>query len=256
MAYGIGRLAWRNRRVIGRGIKRISRTVRSRRAKRARFSASNIGEPVGSATAKQCRTGQRDHQVISTRTLYNEGLFDIGRGDERYQRERDIINVRGVKICMEFSNRSTNPMYFHWAIIHPKDGKSGIGAPDFFRNQANGGQRGAAFANSLSAEQFHCLPINTDIYTIIRHRKMVLGPAVGSTVFSARNTKNYGNVSEYIPIKRQVRYVGPGAANPASGQLWLVFWCDRFGEAKDSVPIPNEMFIGHHSLVYFHEPKA
>lgn len=229
-----------------RGAKSMLRTARKR-----------IGEPVGTGGSKRIVVSQSDPNTNNTRTLVTHALLDIPQGTDIDERERRLANVRGFKICMEVKNLENEPLYFNIAVLNLKSGagsSSGqINNIDFFR-ASEGPSRARDFANDLNGMEFHCLPINTDRYNILRHKRYRLVPPVGGTTVS-HSGFSYMNVDWYIPLKRQIRWDAATATSPESGECWVVYWADKFSALAGSTPVTNAFSVTHRMVTYFREPK-
>lgn len=225
---------------------------RFRRAKRSRFGRTNIGEPVGTGTSKRSVTLDQGPVNQDTRTLYSYDITDIPPGSNIDQRERRIVNVRGFKICMEIKNTGSLPLYVNVAVLSPKGGKGGVNATDFFRSSDT--ERGRNLDPTLTSNEYHCLPINSDNYTILKHKRMrlVAGAGGGDTV--SLNGYSYTNLNWWIPLKRQIRYESSGDS-PDVGTCYLVYWFDQFGTGSGVLPVTGIATTSRRVVAYFKEPK-
>lgn len=254
LAYQIGSYAYRNRGKIRMAARTIGRAYRRYKRKRD-FSRRNIGEPVGKSTAKR-RFTTRDTaiQSLATRTLLVSDLNLITEGNQLGQRERKLVNVRGYKLCMEIRNQAQGPLYVNVAVIAPKGGNTGVPNTDFFRWSAND-NRSIDFGDvTLTSNEYHCLPINVDKYTVLRHKRYVLGEN-GSTSFADQNRANYANVDWWIPLKRQIRFDGNSSGDTQNGEVYSVMWCDNWGTAAGAGSTADQLAYTRRFVTYFKEPK-
>lgn len=252
-AYTIANMAYRNRKGIKRAATRIARSYRRyKKRKRSTFSRKNIGEPVGTGVSKRSITTELPFGFANTRQLYSFSLLDIPEGSAVNQRERRIANIRGVKICSEINvaNTTPNPLYVNVAVLSPKGGNVGVDKPDFFRS--NGNERAVDFGNALDGNQFHCLPINADKFTILRHKRYKLAVVTGP--YATGTNRSYMNLDWWIPVKRQVRY-DAATGSPEHGQMYLCVWMDTFGRPAGSGSELNAAGMGVRAITYFKEPK-
>lgn len=263
-AYYAGKFAWAYRRQIGtglkmagRGVKRVYRSARHFRSKRRRMN--QIGFRPGKSTAKKTfMIYDGTAGSISTRTLYIEDLSQLEKQTsslEINKREREMVNLRGIKFCMELRNDTVDtPLYFNWAVISPKASAS-PSDNDFFRGYAN--DRSDDFNASLTSNDFHCRPINSDAYIVLTHRRLTLGGKKASDAYKDTVPLNYRNVMKYMKIKRQVRYdtIEGGQAAQEGRKLFLVYWCDGFMTDGPNLPVANSMTLNRQVILYFREPK-
>jgi len=209
-----------------------------------------IGEAVGSGGSKRLST---DYSLnLATRTLYSEPLLQIPKGTQIDDRTRDVINFRGVKICASIVNKSTTgngeKMFWNMAVISPKaeNHTAGVSTTSFFRG--NGATRTVDFSTALTAIDFRCLPINTDNWIILKHKRMTLAP------FSSTEGLNGRVVEFYLPLKRQIRYENAGS-NPAGKEVFLVWWLDKQDTAGGTALTGNVADWQLKINRFFREPK-
>lgn len=246
------------------GVKRYRTRRRApmRRAKRRKISASvgkrarlKFADRVGTSNAKKVAFNQ-DSTARDTRTLYATNLISIARGQSLNERERDIINFRGVRICNNFYNNGTAPLFLNVAVVSRKDADSTIppDTDDFFRS-LDSDTRGQAFNNSLSAIAFRCLPINTDKYLVHKHKRYTLqGDANGSGWL--HSGPSYKTMKWYIPFKRQIRYDSDkGGSFSYNANLYLVWWCDAMYAQVSSAPVTSALNHQFHYVSYFRDTR-
>jgi len=233
---------------------RIQAAWRSRRRNARRQPArARIGTPVGSARARFTQVHQDNTLILkNSRTLYVHEISDIEQGQLPNQRNRDLLNFRGVRLCLYWQNDINNRQLFvNMAVLSPKTGIT-IDEENFFRSNAQ--ERGLNFEEpNLTAMDYHCRPINADKYNIITHKRFVLA--------SPNNELNCGNlrasirVMKYIKIKRQLRYQqlfeGP---ETCTTPIFFCWWCEQEGAPAESEQIPS-CKIDHRIIAYFRNPR-
>lgn len=250
MAYTAGRFVYDNRKNIAKAARTIGRAYRKYR-KRVR---SRIGERVGKQNCKRDITNNVAIQVTkTTRTLYNTELTSLPAGTSENQRERQIANIRGFKICLELRNATTTPMWFNLAIISDKvDPRNTPGTTDFFR--AYGADRTQDFATTLSSNEFHCLPINTDRYYVLKHKRMCLGATtLESASYIENKRNNYMALNLWVPLKRQLRFpLGSGTPHQA---IYMVYWFDKVLTDAGTAGTINAVNWMERVIIYFKDTK-
>lgn len=244
----IGRWAykrWRKRRRSG-----------YRASKKARFG---IGERVGSSNSKQV-VQQRDtgFTPLPSRTLNITNLTgtDQGTANNRQDRQSTIINCRGFKICMAVRNNiGATPMYYNVAVISPKNAGD-VTPQNFFRGTGTL-SRGLDFDNDRTPLEFHCLPINTDKFYVLKHKRYRLGPENrNNQVYNDQKMNNFMNIDWYVRLKRQLRYDDPDANFPIDGSVYLVQWCDTYDATAGLAPTAAAMQIMQRHIMYFRDSKT
>lgn len=229
---------------------------------RKNFSRRNIGDnPRASVSTKKQLIQDTDLQLIDTRTLYDVELTDTTRDTTTlWGRERDTANISGWKICMEFASNAVDPLYFHVAIIAPKDDPN-IVTGQFFRSPGSSDQRAIDFSTTLNSLNFHCYSINTDRYTVLKHRKYKIIPSTyGAAQLSGavdNSGHSYGNLEWWVPLNRKITYREPNApaTSKSNNKVFMVWWCDLFGATSNSAVRPSSMSLSQHVEVYFRDPK-
>lgn len=265
-AYSLGRFAYNNRASIARAARAMARGGRyvGRKYKRYKARRSSkygrpkkkmrlIGNRPGSSTAKKrLQLFDSQAQGLSTRTLYSHSLTEVPAqttADEIDARNRDVVNLRGVKFCWEVRHSSNIPMYMNWAVVSPRAGNS-IDSTDFFR--AYTGTRNQDFSVSLSSNELHCLPINTDKYIIFTHKRYRMA-ALDSITYQQNRGATYLVIQKYLKIKRQLRFDGI-ATTPEGRSLFVVYWFDQFMRDINTAPVQN-VFVNRRIIQYFREPR-
>ena len=241
----IAKFVYHHRRTIGKTY---------RRAKRLKFSPKNIGEPNGYSTAHSTVQNNSVATPRGTRFLYSTPITDLKRSNDGLnaidERQRDVVDFRGVKLCMEIKNVSLNPLYCNIAVVRPKDEEnpSTIG---FFRGHTD--TRDKTFDTALTALEFHCSPINADKYNIMFHKRFRLNGRPGNE-FDNRVGRNYMNFDKYVKVGRQLRFNG-GEVKPNHGGLYLIYWFDAFGAAAGSQVVPDVAEVSERHTMYWREPR-
>lgn len=206
---------------------------------------------MSNRVTKKVISGEANALNRTTRLQYTDGLLDIAQGTEVNQRLRNCINVIGVRIIAEIKNRSADPLLLNLAIIASK-GTSGVETQDFFRDHAT--ERAVDFGTALSSIEFHHLPINTDKYTVLRHKRYTLMPgASGGTNIITNQGKSWMTINWWQPIRRQVRYDTSNANNPEDGNVTFVYWADKFESASGTTTSTNQFAIAYRQVVHFKE---
>lgn len=238
----------------------------NRQAKNVRV---RIGMPVGSNTCKRAGIARSGvDAVYNTRTLYTWELTNIDQGDAPNQRERDILNFRGVKICADFINKAISPptptpgnrpllLYVRWAVVSPKYSLA-VQQNAFFRSY--GSNRNIRFGHEgLSYMDYYCRPLNIDAMHVLSTGRFMLNNEVAWA--AANPGKQAKKVMKWIPVKRQIRYVlGDEDVEFASTKLYFIMWCDVAGTAEQGEDIAPTIYedvlaLDMKLVSFFREPK-
>ena len=229
------------------------RSKRFKKARRKKRKVTNhIGEEPGEDTAKtHIIEDSAGPASQSTRTLYFEDCSVVPKTptNEINGRQRDIVNYRGFKVCQEWKNKSSFPLLCNVAVIALKgDADTPNLTSDFFRGY--GSDRNLNFGDGLESLDFHCKPINTDKYSVIKHMRFRLGSAAGNESEGFHDLPNYTMNEFYVPINRQLRYRGDGTCHTP---FFLVHWCDEF-QTPGGTPGQPVFDFSQNVTAYFKEP--
>jgi len=259
-AYDAGKEAFRS---LPPGIQKGIKATAGRLRKKAKRSWDTyrkdqgpkftFGAPVGSDTTKRYQAVNTNPLPLNSRTLYTRDLVNIplGTDNEINNRQRAIVNVRGIKLFMNVLNQTNDVVYCNVAVIVPRFNQTLAAADpvDFFRG--NGPQRGIDFSPALTGLEFHKHPINADKYHVLMHRRFSLAPRgdLGPIVFSINNSmSSYRTISQYIKINRQIRFEGN---TPVMGRVQLVYWFDDFNRNAGAPVELNVVRVAEHHITYF-----
>jgi len=234
--------------VIRRGFRSYRLRRRSRQPARTR-----VGMPVGTATARV----QQVNQVLpianqTSRTQYIREITDIAQGSAPNERNRDILNFRGVKICCNFINESLGVnLFVNYCIISPKSGID-VDEQDFFRSHV--ANRGVDFNSpNLTSMDYHCRNINSDRYNIITHKRLKLA-SQNASLQNGSLRYSYA-VQRYVKIQRQLRYnnLSDELGEKCTTPIFFVWWYDAegLGTEADQVEVLNTDL---RLMAYFRNP--
>lgn len=220
---------------------------------------SRVGDTPTFDNAQRQQILSIGSELHATRVLYSDELTAIPQATSAFDidaRRRQLCVVKGFKICLEFHNVTSNPMYVNWAVIAPKGnndvgtGASPVPVEDFFRS--NGSERARDFSTTMTALQFHCDPINSDRYEILRHKRMLIGGKPGASDYTHSVKNNYIVNDEYIKLNRQVRW--NASQETMSGACYLAYWFDELGTSTSGASVANALEVSQNVITYFKEP--
>ncbi len=201
----------------------------------------------------------------NTRTLYAKRLCNIAKNeatvvgntvdtsDTKFKRRTDTVMLSGFKFCFEVDNTdsidTTKPMYVNFAVLVDKESSSSqtenLGTSDFFRDLRKNKDRSIDFSTGLSSNELHCLPINTDKFGILKHKRMRLAGNNANSV-----NKQFRNMDFYLRCKRQLRW-DAGNTYPEGPRVYAVMWCSRFGDNAGKAVEPDQIKMHGRILTYF-----
>ena len=232
--------------LIGEGInlgKKMYHSQRQgRQAKRAAKTKltppmQTLGKPSGHSENK--RTDQQVGATsLNNKVLSFQSLIRVEKdvsGDENIaKRSRDTIHHKGVKICFMAKNRLKEPLFFNWAIVIPK-ATNAINAADILRGDDT--ERAQGIDNNRTYMDLRCLPINSDRYRIVKHKRFTILPDSDKDITNPNEGRDMRVVEEYIRTDRQLFFEGD-ISLPLTN-VWMIWWCDFYGSAPGGVQIPS-----------------
>lgn len=260
-AYG-PRVAGSAAKFTYRGASYAARKIQRTWKKRAQ---SKIGDPIGSGTSKRQINFVDGATLVSldNRTAYWHNMADLNTTTSNVinARQRDMVQLTGFKVCMQIKNNSDTPLCFNMAVISPrgKQGALGTGAagnatniPGFFRS--NSTARSVDFNVGITSVQFHCLPINSDDWTVLAHKRSLISPTGSTTDFNKQLGPNYSQIKEWFSIKRQIRYDDAGEAEDP---VYFIYWYDEFQALSGAIAgTVTALQVQREFVTYFKEPKT
>lgn len=217
------------------------------------YSPQNIGFPMGLGTAKR-------HVKIDTRTdtptriLQVLEVSDIPKQstlDEHDRRDSDIIRLLGVQVIFRIVNSLADvPLTVNYAMIAPRARDNNIVVnADFFRD--NGTGRGRNFDTTLSNLDMSTLPINTDLYTILYHKRTMImqGSNTPTGRFHTKDKDSWHEYQGYTRIQRQIRYEDNVSLTP----IFFAWWIDGYFNPPSAVSVANAATVTIKTVTHFKE---
>ena len=254
-AVTMARYAYKNRGKFKRAARMIGRAWKRRKV--AANIMKRVGEMRSRDTAKTHTAEDSLNDNLETRQLYQENLLNIERAvstNNIDQRQRDIVNVAGIKLCFMVRNNTTNPLLFSYAVIQPKVGQPfEDNAPDFFRGTGN--TRSFDFNGNYNTLDYYCRPINSDKFNILMHKKLKVPPKSQSVsqLYNPNSGLNLKLRRHYLKINRQFRYQ-TNSALLVTPTIYFVYWADVPMQEQNATATPAFTFQ-RRFVTYFREPK-
>lgn len=242
--------------IFGEGVKaarglykaKAGRTPKWKRAAREKKGAADLGH---AATRKEPRRRGRQSSVtaIDNKTLFNVPVIEVEKNvaanDSINKRSRDIIHHKGSKICFDIKSRLKVPVYFNWAIVIPKS-NTFVSASEILR--ADGLERDTGVDNTATYMDLRCLPINTDLYSVVKHKKLVLLPDSDKSA-NPNEGRDYRMFEHYIKTNRKIYFNGD-TATPQQN-MFMIWWVDYFNSPTGTTALTAD--VNWKIVDYFHD---
>ena len=206
---------------------------------------SEIGHSPSHTPAKTDTLGTT--RFVSSRTLEWEPMLNVNRGGNLNDRERDIIDLRGFKLCVTVLNLLDNhQVTVNLAVISGRVSPTGTpNVTNFLRG--HDGERVMNFNTFRDNNELHCSAINTDDYHIFTHKRLVLKK-------QNSNQTDFAIKDWYVPIKKQIRY-DTAFETSLNRQFYFVWWCDKQLAPNGDPVTSNTMEMQYKVTTYFREPR-
>lgn len=239
---------------------KVFKTLKNSKKKRDKYLSqrrSQIGEAPGSSLTKRNQFRTDGFVSYSTNVLHATQLVQIPRMTTTFalnSRLRDVVFVSGIKVCLTVRSlvSSSNQLYFNLAVVAAKN-RGDIDGVDFFRDYS-GDARQQDFNNAtLSAMDRHCLPINVDELTVLRHDRYIIHGSTDAACCGKVKPKTY-SYEFYVPIKRQIRFEGTGPDSET--RFALCHWTGLVGDSisASQTPVANQYQIEYKAVTFYKEP--
>jgi len=227
----------------------------------AKYKASRgvtqVGEQVGSGGSKR-NIQHWDAGDLFTKDLYSQDITELAKTstNEINKRQRDIINLRGLEWRLDLTTiaNTAADLIVNYAIISPKHGAyvrdsatpTNVKVDDFFRGYSL--TRATNFSAGLSSNFLANGVINSDIFTVLMHKKVQMGSN------TARNTTPTSrSLKGYLPIKRQIRY-DDGTKSSCNSPIFFVAWQTPVATLDIDTSVGVGCKIQFERIIYFKEP--
>lgn len=249
-------------RTIARFGRRVAQSSLAKKAQAYKNKARRqTGEDIVGDTAKSTRVRSDGAQLYATNVPYFNDPIQIDRRTTTSyllnQRERDLIYLSGIKICLTVWNNlaatAGNELYFNVALVSAKNQRT-VGATDFFRCYT-GAKRGMDFTDAaLTPHERYCLPINADEHVVHWHHRKILVPGIANQDGPSKEVRPY-EITKYVPIKRQIRFES-GVSGGAITLFRVVWWVGRVGATAALASEANALSVDHKFVTHFREPEV
>lgn len=222
----------------------------------------SVGEPKNTSTAKVYTVWELANINKDGRIAYFDEITNIPGSTGAYNtvrntRDRNVINISGLKMYVHVKNNATSPVLFNIAVLQPKN-STGVSATNFFKDMGNPtypSSRGRDFNTNLSGIEMSLSNINTDKFNILWHVRRRIGPdgTGGGYVHNADN--NSIVIKRYLKIGKQFRYdedVTPKCQTP----MYIVYWGATITSAAGTPVAASQLTLSTLAVVFFRENKA
>lgn len=257
------RHAYRNRNRYGRAARVIQRSFRrSRKAKLNR-------RVTGARQTTRQHGSFSNNPTVAQQTLYFRTILFPDQSLDANGRIGPTINLRGFKLCDEFTNNNGYPIEMHYAVLQLKENAdfSAIGIADirdkFFRNTESTTGRASEFIEAALDNTWKmsmkCNPINPDKFNIITHQRRLLdsmtpnGGAAGTSNprRGVHEAKYHWKNHRWFPINKQVTFESSTNQVPQRPYVVVYWWTTVNRSDYNTVSIDQNVAHEHKDKVYF-----
>lgn len=219
-----------------------------------RQQRSQIGLPKNKATSRT--HVNTEPPSGSTSRLFNLSLnlTDVpatGTPDQTTTgRISNRIYISGFKLCVQCNllaqagNRA--PFVFNFAVVSAKRQATPSSA-NFLRGHNQ--EEGIDLDTARSGLQLSCAEINTDLYSVLLHKRIRLYNYNTTDTPNNARYANYGPTHIWVPLKRQISFENAGAT-PNTG-VYLVHWGDYCDTPNLGGTLANSYDFQCRAITYF-----
>lgn len=236
--------------------KYLRKLAAKKNAARRAAIMKKIGGVPHQHTCKRARVGQTTTTplALATRALNVLDVLEIPKQttEQINMRDRDIANIRGVRIMLYLQNNLVVPtevLFVNVALVMTKATNAAPTEANLFRSYGINRSISLATSNPFLVNCYH--PLNTDLYDVLMHKHIKLGAASNTVNHSLNSNAVF---KKYIPIKRQVSY--DNVTNSSTGKgLYLLMWCDADTGVVGTPVTPNACSVARDCIIHFRDPK-
>lgn len=233
------------------------RRRRMYRKKISRTPRPKVGERSGTSNSKTYSLNSAES--FSSRQIVALSMLEgIGQGDFINQRERQHIDLAGIKMFLNFRNKTDTAVFLNYGVLGIKNTRTipeSINPIGFFRS--NGTSRTGDFDTTISSVTMHNQAINTDDYIVLMHKRKCLASRQSGTGGDWQTNKDssYLDVAKYLRIKRQIRYAASDG-EPTDTPIYFFYFITAHGGGPGAPILPDQGDFSGRFVIYFNEPKV
>jgi len=241
----------------------MSRTParRRRRAFSIRTQRSQVGRPVGAGASRTQLVEVDDN--IQTRSLTGIGSIPLTLINNSTTLSYDSlcqgrisnrVYISGFQINMSMEVHSTvitnppknSPLVVNVAVVVPKN-QAGVSVNNFFRGHGN--ETGIDFASARSGLALATLPINTDLYSILYHKRFKLWEMYqsGMRPDSAKLGSTHRKI--WVPLKRMITF--EDGTSGANDNAYVIYWCDYLSTPASGTSVLGALNFRYRAITYY-----
>lgn len=216
-----------------------------------------IGSP---SPCKKTQIAVATNSAPAGRALSITNLSQIARvtnlasGLDIDRRVTDLIHLSGVKLQIFHQNAVQDVYGLNYAVVVCRNEQTispTLPVAQFFGGNSN--VRGEAFDTTKTGVELHCLPLNTDKFEVLWHKRVILGSS-GGAVTGINDYKPWHLLDTYVPINREIRYTSQDATSAVSYPILMV-WCDRLSSQSGSAGDADVGIRNTHITAYWREKQ-
>lgn len=255
---------WKNRR-------QFVKLARSRKQD-ATAQRAGIGTPPDAGNAQVATMLNGNTANFNLREPYGNDLTLIAKSDDGLntidERQRQQIIISGFSIKWSFNNRAAGPIFFNIAVVNPKNQNTPTMSTDGFFRDYNL-SRDVNFSTSLSGLEMHSLPISTDKFRVLAHKRFIIPgaseivtlmpttatPPATTSVINASGPNNIHCGKLWVPLRKAIKF-NDDADDNCESKVFCVFWFSGTTAAKTDPVIQNQVIGAVHATTFFTEVPA
>lgn len=226
-----------------------SRPKKKGRTAKRKFGAADLGDPTPSNNTRRVES-EIGVVGLNNKTLGTRDLIriekNVAANEAINKRNRDMVLHKGVKVCFTIKSRLQVPVFFNWAVVIPK-AQNTVSSDNLLRG--NNTERDVAINNQLTFLDSRCLGINTDLYKVVKRKKMLILPDSDKSA-TVSEGRDFRLIEEYFKTNRQLYFAGDTAA-PLQN-MHMVWWCDFYNSTTGG-GLSQTVDISYRIINYFND---
>lgn len=230
----------------------MSKKARNYRAKAQ--VRKRLGTIKKAAGAQRNAVDSTDVLFRSSNTYYGTNCtaftaWNSGSGS----RQRNEIFISGIEITLSFLNKVDSPLWCNVAVVSPVSSNVDLVTTGEELFRGSGTERAKSFASTQPWDR-HMLPINTDAFNVLMHKRFTLAAVDGgggNGSYPDPNRPGYKDMRRYIKIGRRFTFENDEDTTPTEPNIYLVMWFHQY-QITDTTPL-GVITISRRIRIFFRE---
>lgn len=237
----------RLQKIAGARIAKVGRSYVQRQT--VKKLVKGIGEAKQYMADKKSTGAPGSQNLYTSRTPYVTNLTAISKATGAHEidkRLRHSINITGFSVDVIMRSIHSKWMLLNFAVVSPKNNNwTPPSFADFFRDYTT--STDVSFSTALSGNEMHTLPINTDKWNVLAHKREQLGRNEYYTGVNTTLIRRW-----WMPLNRSITF-NDDEDTAAECKVWFIFWCTDATGGHGQAEEPDVILGSIRTVTYFNE---